>query len=57
MKIIENLVELLQGILLILVLIIFLVEEEMEIVIILIRKILMGILMEVQVKMMKLKLI
>ena len=57
MKIIENQVEALQEIRLILMVIIFLIEEDMEIVIILIKKILMVILMEVQVRMKKLKLI
>ncbi len=57
MKIIENQVEVLQEIRLILMVIIFLIEEDMEIVIILIKKILMVILMEVQVRMKKLKLI
>ena len=57
MKIIENQVAVLQGIPRTLALIIFLIEEELETVIILIRKILTGILMEVRVRMNKLKLI
>ena len=57
MKIIENIVEGNLKIHRILVLIIFLIEEEMEIVIILIKKILMEILMEVRAKMKILRLI
>ena len=57
MKIIGNQVAVLQEIRLILMVIIFLIEEDMEIVIILIKKISTVILTEVQVRMKKLKLI